>query len=137
MKYLTRDFGEIEINESEIINFIQPIYGFEQLKKFTIIHDEEIGESIAWMQSLENSSICFVLINSLSIDYNPKIPVDVKNQIGESKLECWVIAVVKDDFRQTTVNLKSPLFINFQTKSAMQVILEEDYPVKYQIMKGE
>ena len=41
MNIITRDFGEIEINEEDIITFTQPVIGFDDYKKFVILHDED------------------------------------------------------------------------------------------------
>ena len=41
MKAKTRLFGEIEIDESKIITFINGMVGFPDMKKFTILYDNE------------------------------------------------------------------------------------------------
>ena len=41
MKLTTRVFGEIDIEDEKIINFEDGIIGFPDLKKFTLIYDEE------------------------------------------------------------------------------------------------
>ena len=38
MKIKTRDFGEIEIDESTIINVPEGIIGFESVKRYTLIY---------------------------------------------------------------------------------------------------
>lgn len=137
MKYTTRDFGEIELNADEIIEFVQPLFGFESYQKFALLHDEEIGEGLAWLQSLEDPAVCFVLLDPRGLNYHPHFPPEVEQQLGSTTYECWVIAVVAENFRDTTVNLKSPVLVSLQTRRAMQVILEQDYPVRFPIMKGE
>ena len=54
-----------------------------------------------------------------------------------SDLRFLAIAVVPEDFRQATANLKSPLVINADNKQAMQIIAAEDYPLKFPIYKRE
>ena len=48
----TRDFGEIEIDEKEIVTFKCPILGFDDFKEFIVLIDESIGENFAWLQSV-------------------------------------------------------------------------------------
>ena len=36
MKYQTRDFGEIEIEQERVISFVQPILGYERLTDYTL-----------------------------------------------------------------------------------------------------
>lgn len=49
----TKNFGEIEIQDEKIITFEKGIIGFPDLKHFTLLHDEEKGESsgIRYLQS--------------------------------------------------------------------------------------
>ena len=47
-----------------------------------------------------------------------------KRQIGET-------------FRQSTVNMKSPVIINHKTNLAMQVILDQDYPIRMPVFGPE
>ena len=37
MKIKTRDYGEIDINEDDILTFVEPIFGFEEYKKFVFL----------------------------------------------------------------------------------------------------
>lgn len=137
LKCNTRDFGEIQVDENEVIKFIQPLYGFEEYRKFVILHDKEIGNQIAWLQSCEDPSVCFILFdpNPLAPFFAPILSGDTESMLGEGELLCWVVGVVPDDFNKTTVNLRSPIIVNADTKCAAQIILEQDYPVRHLLMK--
>ena len=37
------------------------------------------------------------------------------------------------DVKETSVNLKAPIVINTDTRKGCQIIVEDDYPVKYKI----
>lgn len=139
MKYNTRDFGQIDIPDEAVLNFVEPILGFEHLNKFGLIYDDEIGNDIMWMQSLEEPAICFILMNSQVINIEYK-PVLTERQLKDLKasdileLECWHFCIIPEDFKKMTINLKSPIFMNISNQIAMQVVLEEDYPIRYAIM---
>ncbi|MEG1447977.1 MAG: flagellar assembly protein FliW, partial [Oscillospiraceae bacterium] len=116
--------------------------GFEAYKKFVIINDISLGTDIMWLQSLEDKNICFVVFNPFAIfeDYNPTITKEQLEKVeaqSEQSLSYAVIAVISQDIKKTTVNLKSPVIINHKNKKAIQVILDDDYPIKYRIYKGE
>ena len=66
MKAATRLFGEIEIDESKIITFEDGIIGFPDMKKFTLIFDEEKEgrPSISWLQSMDEPEIAFPVLLS-------------------------------------------------------------------------
>ena len=63
MEITSKFFGVTPINPDTIVTMIQPIYGFEDAKNYTIITDQEIGNSILWFQSLEQTETCFILAN--------------------------------------------------------------------------
>lgn len=132
MRYQTRDFGEIEVETGQILNFQQPIFGFDDYRQYAVLHDPEAGEDVAWLQSLEEPDLCFVLVNAevIAPSYQPGLPAELPKTIGEGDYECWLIAVIREEFSQSTINLKSPVLINWKSGFGAQVILEGDYPVR-------
>ena len=138
MKVKTRDFGEVEISESEVYHFTQPLFGFEDYTEYVIIHDEEIGEHIIWLQSLQEPGLCFILMDPSGFTdaFTPELPLGSEKLLGEGSLFCWVVAVVPQNFNDSTVNLKCPVFINSATHMGAQIMLEKDYPVRFFFLKG-
>ena len=134
MEIMTRDFGPMNIDENSILKFALPILGFEAYRDFVILYDYEIGDEIAWLQSIENSDICFVMIEPTRFipSYAPELPADILKKLDvsadEAALRC--LMVVRNGIEDATINLKSPLIINPAKKLAGQVILDEDYPVR-------
>ncbi len=142
MKIETRDFGIVEIQDNNIITFKQPIYGFEEYTQYVLVTDSNMGNGICWLQSIEQKSVCFILMNPLQVrkDYAPVVMQDILITLQaapEDDLDCWVIAVIGETFRRSTVNLKSPIIINHKTNLAMQVILDQDYPIRMPIFGPE
>lgn len=138
MTISTRDFGEVEVSKENIYHFSQPIFGFEEFTDYIVLHDEEIGENIVWLQSVQNSGLCFIMMDPSVVapDFNPVLPEDADKLLGDGDYFCWVIAVIPQNFRDSTVNLKSPVFMNPSTHLAAQIMLEGDYPVRFPIAKG-
>ena len=142
MNIETRDFGIVEIKDNKIITFKQPIYGFEEYTQYVLVTDSNMGNGICWLQSIEQKSVCFILMNPLQVcrDYAPVVMQDVLITLQASPkddLDCWVIAVIGETFRQSTVNMKSPVIINHKTNLAMQVILDQDYPIRMPVFGPE
>lgn len=136
MKIDTRDFGQIDVDEATIYHFTQPIFGFEEYPDYVAIQDEELGDNIIWLQSVQNQHLCFILLDPSGIpNFAPVLPAGSDKLIGDGDCFCWVITVVGAQAKDSTVNLKSPLFLNPVTHQAAQIMLEDDYPVRYPIMK--
>ena len=58
IKINTTKFGEVEIDKSLIFEFISPIIGFNDLKKYTII-DYKPDSPFKWLQSMEDMELAF------------------------------------------------------------------------------
>ena len=131
----TRDFGKIELDENEVLTFFSPIYGFEDLSQYVLLSDDEAGDGLMWLQSTEEPDVCFVLLEpeAVGVPYKPELPPDVLRQLDVGLAEeaaVRLIAVVPQNFRETTVNLRSPIVINPARRRGAQVILEADYPIR-------
>lgn len=140
-KIKTRDFGEILVGEEDIINFTTGIYGFDDYKKYIILKDSP-EDDIMFLQSLDNMELSFVLIDpyAIFIDYNPILNEDDLCELkstGTAELKYLVIAIIKDDIKESVVNLKSPIAINPNNRTAKQVILQNEYPLRYNIVSTE
>ncbi len=140
MKAATRLFGEIEIDESKIITFEDGIIGFPDMKKFTLIFDEEKEgrPSISWLQSMDEPEIAFPVMDPLFVceTYNPSVEEELlKNleTIKEDNLYVLVTVTVPQNIKELAVNLKAPIVINTDTRKASQIIVEDDLPVRYRI----
>lgn len=140
MKAATRLFGEIEIDESKIITFEDGIIGFPDMKKFTLIFDEEKEgkPSISWLQSMDEPEVAFPVMDPLLVceTYNPSVEDELLKNLGtikEDNLYVLVTVTVPQDIKELAVNLKAPIVINTDTRKASQIIVEDDLPVRYRI----
>lgn len=140
MKVATRLFGEIEIDESKIITFEDGIIGFPDMKKFTLIFDEEKEgrPSISWLQSMDEPEIAFPVMDPLFVceTYNPSVEDELLKNLGtikEDNLYVLVTVTVPQNIKELAVNLKAPIVINTDTRKASQIIVEDDLPVRYRI----
>lgn len=141
MKINTRDFGETEIDESTILSVPNGIIGFEDTKKYTLI--SPLGENVfpMWLQSVEKTEPCFVVYDPMLIypDYRFEITDEEQAllKIDENTpYRCLTVAIVPDDYKKTTINLRCPIVINTRDNIAAQVMLE-DYDFKCPVYSEE
>lgn len=131
----TKYFGQLTIDEATIVDMVQPVYGFENARRYTLISDQELGEAFFWLQAIEEGSTCFILVNPLA--FALRVPQQLTPELLEllqvssiEELDVAYLLNVQDSLENATVNLKSPLVFNPVTKQAAQVILAEDLPLK-------
>ncbi len=139
MKLETKIFGEIDIEDDKILDFEKGIIGFPDLRKFTLIYDEDRkdGANIIWLQSLDEPAFAMPVMNPLLVkeSYNPSVEdehLKSLGELGEDNLLVLVTVTVPQDIKKITVNLKAPIVINAQKRKAVQVIAEDE-DVKYEI----
>jgi flagellar assembly factor FliW len=147
MEVSTRIFGDISIEDSKIIHFVNGLVGFPQLKDFALIHDGdgESGEGVQWLQSMQDGNFALPVVNPLQIldSYDPVVEDELLNPLGELSADDMLVLVtitVPEDITKMTVNLKGPIVINASNCKACQVIAENEglevkFPV-YDLLKA-
>jgi flagellar assembly factor FliW len=125
MKILTKPYGEIEIEDRQVITFPRGLFGFEELHTFALL--DATQQPFYWLQSLERVEVAFVLIDPLFFrpDYAPDIDLGELEEIGiQSETEALVFAIVTipENSSQMTANLQGPLILNGRSHQGRQSI---------------
>jgi len=127
MKIKNSQFGEVEFDENIIIPFPEGIIGFEDLKRFIIIHDEDC-EPFRWLISVDEPEVGFAILEpSLVVqDYYVRAGFDPE------VYALFVIVTLSHEISKISVNLKAPVVIDKVKNLGRQVILENaDFEVSY------
>jgi flagellar assembly factor FliW len=136
VKVVTARFGEIDVDESKIIDMRGGIIGFEHLKKF-VLHMQDEKNPFWWFQSLDDGKVAFVVINPFiaKADYEPVIDdnntklLEIEN--AEHVVLLAIVTILQNPF-SVSINLRAPIVVNAEKKIAKQVILEDQmHPVQY------
>ncbi|MCI8858211.1 MAG: flagellar assembly protein FliW [Lachnospiraceae bacterium] len=141
MQLNTKLFGKIEIEEEKMIFFEKGIIGFPHCQRFTLVYDEgEDGrqKNISWLQSIEEPAFALPVLDPLLVkeDYSPKVEEQLLKHLGtleEDDTYVLVTVTATADVKKLSVNLKAPIVINVKERKAVQVIVEDDFPVKFPI----
>lgn len=144
MKAKTRLFGMIDIEDEKVITLEGGMIGFPFLQKFTLIFDEEKEKkptSIMWLQSMDEGEVAFPVMhpNEIKPDYNPTVNDEMLAPLGrldDENTYVLVTVTAAAEAKETTVNLKAPIVINTDTKKGCQIIVEDDYPVKFNLYQA-
>lgn len=135
----TRLFGTINIEDEKLIVFPEGIVGFPFMKTFALIHDADNADAaIMWLQSMEEPEFALPVIEPPMITdtYNPMVNDEHLMPVGElaeDQIYLLVTITVPPQIEKMSVNLKAPIVINMENNKAVQIIVEDDYPVKYPI----
>jgi flagellar assembly factor FliW len=127
----TTRFGNIQIEESDLLTFPEGILGFADLNKFVILDDPN-DDIFAWLQSCEAGAIAFPILEPELFTQSYKITLsktDLESLklADASKARLFSIVTIPDDPTQMTANLKAPVVINLEKRMARQCVLQENH----------
>ena len=139
LKVNTSRFGEIEVNENNVVKFENGIPAFEGENEFVILpYDQE--SPYYFMQSLRSPDLAFLLTNpflffpdyTFEIDDETLAELEIKNQ--ENVEYFSMITIPNGSIRYMTANLLAPVVINTDNMRAKQVVLEKsNYTTKHRL----
>ena len=143
MKIQTVKFGEVEIEESRIFDFVLPIIGFNNLTKYTILEPDK-DTLFKWLQSIEEPALAFPIISVAALDYDYTVDLadnvvnDLEITNPESLLVMNITSIPQDNPRGTTINLLAPLIFNLDNRKAGQIVLSgSGYDISYPMFKKD
>lgn len=128
MKINTTRFGEIDIDENLIFNFIEPILGYEDLEQFVLV-DYTPDSPFKWLQAVKNPAIAFPVTSPgyFGIDYQFIVPENDAKKLdvscADDILTMNIVCIPPGEPQSATVNLMGPLVVNVNNKKAMQLVL--------------
>ena len=139
LKVNTSRFGEIEVDENNVVHFANGIPAFEGENEFVILpYDQE--SPYYFMQSLKSPDLAFLLTipflffpdYTFEIDDETVKELEIKNQ--ENVMYYSMITIPNGSIRYMTANLLAPIVLNTDNMRAKQVVLEKsNYTTKHRL----
>lgn len=132
MKVETYLFGNVEVSPEKIIEFPAGLVGFEQCRRFMLVHEEGGTEPSSFtLQSLDDPALAFQIVDPASLGFNYELALsDAETALLQSPAPDDV-AVMQLLFRKegdgsTGIgpNLRAPLIINTRARVGLQKVME-------------
>jgi flagellar assembly factor FliW len=139
MEVLTKAYGNIEVDERQIIQFPIGLFGFEQFHKYVLLDASQ--QPFYWLQSMDVQEIAFVLIDPFLFrpDYSIDIPDEELAEIGITKTDeilVFSIVTIPENQNLMTANLQGPIIINRTERVGRQFISSNTkWQVKHLILE--
>lgn len=135
----TLRFGELEVEEKDVVKFDNGIPAFEDEHEFVVLPYEE-GTPYMFMQSLTTPELAFLMTDPFVFfpEYTFELDDGNMEQLGiktmEDVLVCTLISTPRSGVADMTTNLLAPVVINRHTMQARQVVLEKtQYTTKHRL----
>lgn len=118
-------FGELQIDENEIIQFPMGIPGIP----FTRFIIKDIIEPVKWLIAIDDTDVAMLIVPPFK--YFPNYSFELSDEIvsvlevkSEEEIETYASLLKHND--GVALNLKSPFVINKNKKIGVQILLEDD-----------
>jgi flagellar assembly factor FliW len=130
----TRFHGPLTVRPEEIITLDYEILGFPDQRHFVLL-PHRADSPFLYFQSTTNASLAFVVIDPLLVMADYRLPLEELPDLGDPSL--WAILCLCSIGRGTpaTVNLRSPLIINRETRRGGQFVLSLPYSHQHPLFK--
>lgn len=143
MKIYSKRFEtELEFDDNLVITMPWGLPGFPNSKRFCILELDDEGSPFKWFHDVEDTSIALLITDPYQFfpDYNPQINKGVIDELGIKKVEeelmIFTIVKIATGGTEAYTNLRAPVIVNADSKTARQIILEDDkYQVKTNLFK--
>ena len=138
-KINTLRFGELEIEEQDVVRFADGIPAFEDEHEFVVLPYEE-GTPYMFLQSMMTPELAFLMTDpfvffpdySFELDDENMDKLEIKTM--DDVLVCTLISIPRSGVADMTTNLLAPVVINRHTMQARQIVLEKtQYTTKHRL----
>ena len=132
MKIESAQFGTFEVAEDKLIEFPAGLPGFEDCKRFALVH-EEGADAVELLQSVDDPEVVFALADpaSFGIHYEFKLTDEEQAALGLNRPEQALVAVIvrKDEGESPAgtglrANFMAPLVINTGERVGLQKLID-------------
>ncbi|MDR3278948.1 MAG: flagellar assembly protein FliW [Synergistaceae bacterium] len=142
IKVTSTRFGELEVENEDVIHFPVGIPGFEDKHEWLLVGDDD--NAIMWMHSAEDGALALPVTTPEAVkpDYNAQIPresLEPLGEVNEGEVALLIVVTIPPNAPwDMTANLKAPIVVNRAKKIAMQAIaLNEDYDFRFPVLDTE
>lgn len=125
----TQRFGEIEVEEQQLITLPEGLPGLPDFKRALLIGPEE-SRPVMWLQNAEDATLALPVVETFLVcpDYTLDVPdADIARLQIRSEGDLWVLSilVIPQEMEKMTANLSAPLLINHQSQLGKQVVVDD------------
>jgi flagellar assembly factor FliW len=131
----TTRFGDIDVPDECIIQFETGMLGFPQQKQFALFPYEP-ESAFFFLQSTTEPNLTFLMADPYRFfnDYEFELDDTLATKMelgGDNPPHVYVVATLKENLEDTTVNLVAPVVVSWKKREALQVILDNKaYTIK-------
>lgn len=131
-------FGQIEIDDNDLIRFPHALPGFPEEKTFAFLPYQP-DSPFAFLQSVNEPDLTFVIVEPFVFfkEYSFHLDDTVAMELGlfdDNTPKIFTIVRIPEKTEEMTANLLAPIIINWNNRTGLQIVLEKSpYTVRHRL----
>ena len=134
----TTRFGTLNVVVDDVIVFPAGLLGLEDCREWILLSDAA-NEALGWLQSLSRPETALAVVSPRRFvaDYRFRTYRSELAPLDLSGLdEAQVLTIVSHQDGRPVLNLKAPIVVNLRTKTARQIVANDDQPLQHVLPAG-
>ncbi|QEG00575.1 Flagellar assembly factor FliW [Stieleria maiorica] len=135
MRIETQRFGNITVDQDQLLLFPAGLIGMETLRDWALLPDSE-NPAVAWLQSASRGDRALPLISPRAFFPDYRVQVSRRELAGlhmRPGTQLYVLTTVSGHSGKLTTNLRSPILLNLSRRLGCQVITDNDHPLQQSV----
>ena len=135
MNISTTRFGNVNIDEGDVLTFIDGLIGMEQCRRWVLLADAQ-NSALGWMQSLDRPDVALAVVSPRRFVPDYRVHAarrDVQPLGFDNQDDAQVLVIVSQANDSLILNLKAPLVICLEQRLGRQVVARDDHAVQHRL----
>ncbi len=129
----TTRFGTLNIAQDDVITFPAGLLGLEDCREWILLADAG-NDSLCWLQSTNRAETALAVVSPRRFVPQYRFRT-YRNELAPLQLadldDAQVLTIVSQAEGRPTLNLKAPIVVNLRTRTARQLVVNDDHPLQY------
>jgi flagellar assembly factor FliW len=135
MKISTTRFGDVAIEETDVLTFVDGLIGMEDCRRWVLLADAQ-NSSLGWLQSLDRPEVALGVVSPRRFvpDYQVRVSRREIQPLGlDDPNAAQVLTIVSHTGGVLSLNLKAPLVIHVAERLGRQIVARDDHAVQHRL----
>ncbi len=133
MNVTTTRFGNLTIDETDVLTFVDGLIGMEDCRRWVLLADVQ-NSALGWLQCIDRAEVALAVVSPRRFvnDYQARVSRRDIAPLGiRHSADAQVLVIISQARGGLSLNLKAPLVINLTERLGRQIVTRDDHAVHY------
>jgi flagellar assembly factor FliW len=133
MNISTTRFGRLQIEEADILTFVDGLIGMEECRRWVLLSDAQ-NDALGWLQSLDRAEVALAVVSPRPFVPGYQVRVarrDIQTLGLQDAKDAHVLVIISYAKGALALNLKAPLVVHLDERLGRQIVARDDHPIQY------